>query len=102
MSTTDRIDGSQNSSKGPDPETALSSEKVGLETDIATGDLIDYDNVDAVLAAKMHLLNKAINEIGWTNYHMKLFFLNGFGFVPSSFLLSHADRHHAALPSILS
>jgi hypothetical protein len=22
---------------------------------------------------------QAINEIGWTNYHTKLFFLNGFG-----------------------
>lgn len=25
------------------------------------------------------LFLKAINEIGWTNYHWKLFVLNGFG-----------------------
>lgn len=77
----DRIDGSQNSSKGPDPETTMSTEKPAFGNDIARGDLIEYDSVDAVLAAKMHLLNQAINEIGWTNYHMKLFFLNGFGYV---------------------
>ena len=26
------------------------------------------------------LTTQAIDEIGWTPYHMKLFFLNGFGY----------------------
>ncbi|KAH6679991.1 major facilitator superfamily domain-containing protein [Plectosphaerella plurivora] len=60
------------------------AEKVG--TDVARGDLIELDSADAVLAAKMHLLNEAINEIGWTTYHLKLFFLNGFGFAVDSLL----------------
>lgn len=29
---------------------------------------------------------KAINEIGWTGYHVKLFCLNGFGFAVDSLL----------------
>ncbi|KAL1887490.1 Filamentous Growth Regulator [Sporothrix stenoceras] len=54
--------------------------------DIGPGDLISYGDVDPVLAAKMHLLNEAINEIGWTNYQLKLFFLNGFGYAVDSLL----------------
>lgn len=54
----DRIDDPKNTSKDPLPETTMSSEKPGLESDIARGDLIELNTVDAVLAAKMHLLNQ--------------------------------------------
>ncbi|KIM95258.1 hypothetical protein OIDMADRAFT_206366 [Oidiodendron maius Zn] len=35
----------------------------------------------------MHIVNNTIDEIGWTNYHWKLFFLNGFGYAVDSLLL---------------
>lgn len=45
-----------------------------------------YDNVltDPILAQKMELVNNAIDEIGMTPFHWKLFFLNGFGFAVES------------------
>lgn len=43
------------------------------------GDILSQEHVDPVLNAKMHLVNNAIDEIGFTPYHWKLFFLNGFG-----------------------
>jgi uncharacterized protein involved in high-affinity Fe2+ transport len=43
------------------------------------GDVLGAEHVDVVLDAKMHLVNDAINEIGFTGYHWKLFVLNGFG-----------------------
>lgn len=43
------------------------------------GDLLNLESVDPVLNEKMFLVNNAIDEIGFTPYHMKLFILNGFG-----------------------
>lgn len=64
-------------------------------------DILDLQDLDPALNLKMYLVNnvgyvlslplrprlviliwssgKAIDEIGWTPYHTKLFFLNGFG-----------------------
>ena len=42
---------------------------------------------DRILALKMHHLNNAINEIGFTTYQLKLFFLNGFGNAVDSLLI---------------
>ncbi|KAK7414180.1 Filamentous Growth Regulator [Neonectria punicea] len=39
---------------------------------------------DPVLTAKTHLVNEAINEIGWTGFHLKLSCLTGFGFAADS------------------
>ncbi|CAF1183053.1 unnamed protein product [Rotaria sordida] len=39
------------------------------------------------LALKMQYVNNAINEIGFTSYQLKLFFLNGFGYAVDSLLL---------------
>jgi len=47
-------------------------------------DLLQGDFVDPVLGAKMHLINNAIDEIGMTPYHWKLFVLNGFGYAVDS------------------
>ena len=62
-------------------------------------DLLSTEHTDAVLEAKMRLVNDAIDEIGFTNYHWQLFWcvlrdkfirhrgftlscsLNGFGLV---------------------
>lgn len=42
---------------------------------------------DQVLALKMQHVNRAIDEIGFTSYQMKLFFLNGFGYAVDSLLI---------------
>ncbi|TRX92306.1 hypothetical protein FHL15_006921 [Xylaria flabelliformis] len=49
-------------------------------------DILAMQDLDPVLNAKMHLVNNAIDEIGWTNYHWKLFVLNGFGYAVDSMI----------------
>jgi len=51
------------------------------------------NGTDAVLAAKMHLINVAIDEMGWTSIQSKLALLNGFGYATDSLL--------ALVPSIV-
>jgi hypothetical protein len=46
---------------------------------LGKGDILGAEHVDLILDAKMHLVNDAIDEIGFTGYHWKLFVLNGFG-----------------------
>lgn len=48
---------------------------------IGTGDVLSLEHTDPILNAKMHLVNNAIDEIGFTPYHAQLFCLNGFGYV---------------------
>ncbi|KAJ6783628.1 hypothetical protein PWT90_04481 [Aphanocladium album] len=50
-------------------------------------DILGLQDTDPALNLKMHLVNNAIDEIGWTNYHLKLFFLNGFGYCVDSMIL---------------
>jgi hypothetical protein len=80
-------------------------EKHALDPELLQGHDVQYDDAEDILArqdidpalnAKMHIVNnvrflncqiwgivlircQAIDSIGWTNYHWKLFFLNGFG-----------------------
>ncbi|KAK3723641.1 Filamentous Growth Regulator, partial [Vermiconidia calcicola] len=54
---------------------------------IRKGDLLSLEHVDPALNAKMHLVNNAIDEIGFTSYHWKLFVLNGFGYAVDSLIL---------------
>ena len=56
-----------------DPENGEDAVSIGK------GDVLGQEHVDPVLNAKMHLVNNAIDEIGFTPYHAKLFCLNGFG-----------------------
>ncbi|VUC20579.1 unnamed protein product [Clonostachys rosea] len=49
-------------------------------------DVLALQDVDPAMNMKMHLVNNAIDEIGWTPYHMKLFFLNGFGYAVDSMI----------------
>ena len=51
------------------------------------GDILQLESTDPVLNAKMHLLNNAIDEIGFTPYQWKLFVLNGFGYAVDSLIL---------------
>ena len=57
-------------SRDPDLASEVSYEK---------HDILGRERVDPVLNAKMHLVNDAIDEIGFTPYQAKLFCLNGFG-----------------------
>lgn len=59
--------------------TFVDAENVSETASIGKGDLLSHEHVDPVLNAKMHLVNNAIDEIGFTPYHWKLFVLNGFG-----------------------
>lgn len=54
---------------------------------LGKGDVLGAEHVDPVLSAKMHLVNDAIDEIGFTPYQAKLFCLNGFGYEISTFVL---------------
>ncbi|KAK7735270.1 Filamentous Growth Regulator [Cytospora paraplurivora] len=67
-----------------------------LEADIRAADSSSLDSGEDVLALqdlepalnmKMHLVNNAIDEIGWTAYHWKLFGLSGFGYSVDSLVL---------------
>ncbi|KAF2709739.1 membrane transporter [Pleomassaria siparia CBS 279.74] len=51
------------------------------------GDILQLEHVNPVLNAKMHLVNNAIDEIGFTTYQWKLFVLNGFGYAVDSLIL---------------
>ena len=61
---------------------SVSHDAAGSDRDdlsLKNGDLLNMESVDPVLNAKMHMVNNAIDEIGFTPYHGKLFVLNGFG-----------------------
>ncbi|CVL08013.1 related to synaptic vesicle transporter SV2 (major facilitator superfamily) [Fusarium mangiferae] len=49
-------------------------------------DILESDLEDEVLALKTRLVNDANDELGWTPFHWKLFFLNGFGYAVDSLL----------------
>lgn len=81
-------------------------------TDSSSGDLKNevYSIGDEVLSKKLHMVNNALNEIGFTKYHCKLFCLNGMGYAVDSLLfLLHGltqaqinkefDHHYPALIS---
>ncbi|KAJ5761747.1 membrane transporter [Penicillium nucicola] len=69
------------------PEARREDEPTKDSSSIGQGDVISLDQVDLALAAKMNLVNDTIDTIGFTRYHAKLFFLNGFGYGVDSLLL---------------
>nr|QFR37114.1 MFS transporter [Cyberlindnera americana] len=58
-----------------------------LESD-SNKELADLTSQDPALTAKIHLINDALDEIGFTWYHFKLFCLNGMGYAVDSQLTS--------------
>lgn len=50
------------------------------DTDVSDQDMVGLEGDDIILHHKMKLLNDAIDEIGFTWYHFKLFLLNGMGY----------------------
>lgn len=82
----------KDSPPGYDDENGKMQEQVGLQramsqASVQHGDLLSLEHVDPVLNAKMHLVNNAIDEIGFTTYQWKLFVLNGFGYAVDSLIL---------------
>lgn len=72
----------RNEKKHLDKDSRNVQDVESLETtSIGKGDVLSLEHTDPVLNAKMHLVNNAIDEIGFTPYHGKLFCLNGFGSV---------------------
>ncbi|KAG8532385.1 uncharacterized protein KY384_002870 [Bacidia gigantensis] len=55
------------------------------------GEVYDIAGTDPVLSRKMAAVNDAIDEIGLTPYHWKLFCLNGFGYAVDSICGQNAD-----------
>ncbi|OKL61711.1 hypothetical protein UA08_02337 [Talaromyces atroroseus] len=73
-------------------EQPFTSKKEGELTEVrllhhGENDLLQGEIVDQVLASKMNLINDAIDEIGFTPHHWKLFCLNGFGYAVDSLIL---------------
>ncbi|KAB5585631.1 major facilitator superfamily domain-containing protein [Coniochaeta sp. 2T2.1] len=50
-------------------------------------DVLALQDLDPAMNMKMHIVNNAIDQIGWTNYHWKLFMLNGFGYCVDSLMI---------------
>jgi hypothetical protein len=57
------------------------------DVSVGKGDILQLESTDPVLNAKMHLVNNAIDEIGFSRYQWKLFVLNGFGYAVDSLIL---------------
>lgn len=51
---------------------------------LGSKEVFDVKLYDPVLAKKMALVNQAIDDIGMTGFHWKMFFLNGFGYAVDS------------------
>ncbi|PHH76990.1 hypothetical protein CDD80_1012 [Ophiocordyceps camponoti-rufipedis] len=73
---------------GYPPEKLEAGESIQSISSGSAEDVLALQDVDPVLNMKMHLVNDAIDEIGWTPYHLKLFFLNGFGYAVDSMILN--------------
>jgi hypothetical protein len=62
-------------------------------------EVFDVQGFDRVLAKKMALVNKAIDEIGMTSTQWKMFFLNGFGYAVDSVSRFIEQSHYIILTS---
>ncbi|CAI7663111.1 unnamed protein product [Penicillium manginii] len=75
------MDKEKATSKRPNPPSIGDRSIDHGENDLLGGE------VDQMLAAKMVIVNDAIDEIGFTRHHWKLFCLNGFGYAVDSLIL---------------
>lgn len=57
-----------------------------IDTDDLKKDLTVLEEGDAVLARKMYLVNNAIDEIGFTWFHFKIFCIAGFGYAADTLI----------------
>ncbi|KAF5529110.1 major facilitator superfamily transporter [Fusarium mexicanum] len=68
-------------------DTSIRSNDDALDLRSPKGeDILESELEDEVLALKTRLVNDANDDLGWTPFHWKLFFLNGFGYAVDSLL----------------
>lgn len=67
----------------PEPEVA----EVSSVSDVSSIDMKGLDAGDSILHQKIKLINDAIDEIGFTPYHLKIFCLSGMGYATDSQLM---------------
>jgi MFS family permease len=60
-------------------DVSLEHSSIYAESELTVLDM-DIQLNDAVLSNKMKLINNALDQIGFTPYHLKLFFLSGMGY----------------------
>ncbi|KAE8162544.1 major facilitator superfamily domain-containing protein [Aspergillus tamarii] len=66
-------------------------------------DILEALDLDPALNRKMHLVNDALDKIGWTPYHWRLFFLCGMGYVPSFVMIVYGvDALQVSLQGIIA
>ena len=92
--------GLQTAPEGVDNIIAAEVDTSTLTTDSSVKEKCDIVISDPVLAQKMALVNDAIDEIGMTPFHWKLFFLNGFGYAVES--VSYNNPRHALYANMLA
>ncbi|KZV97996.1 membrane transporter [Exidia glandulosa HHB12029] len=80
MSNTEKLAVQQTNEEKSHPYDEVSTTTTAL-------DILSMEHTDPVLDAKMRLVNNAIDEIGFTAYQWKMFFLNGFGYAVDSLIL---------------
>ncbi|KAI9315428.1 hexose transporter [Zopfochytrium polystomum] len=73
--------------KKVDTFLAATTDPEGAKDSSSEQDLLASGSHDPVLVRKMALVNDALDEIGFTSYHLKLFFLNGWGYLADSMVL---------------
>jgi len=73
--------------KYAEPQPPAYDARPSDEYSVNDKDILGRENTNPVLTAKMRLVNNAMDEIGLTPYHWKLFVLNGFGYAVDSLML---------------
>ena len=92
--------GLQTAPEGVDNMIAAEVDTSTLTTDISVKEKCGIVITDPVLAQKMALVNEAIDQIGMTPFHWKLFFLNGFGYAVES--VSYNNPRHINYSNVLA
>jgi MFS family permease len=73
------------SEDGEKPDVCCEASVKSYEALSSLSEVSDLDNnEDSVMTMKMKLINNALDQIGFTPYHLKLFFLNGMGYATDS------------------
>lgn len=67
-------------------KTAPNVEIGELDVHISEIDITELNSHDEVLSKKMYLVNNALDEIEFTGYHWKMFFLKGMGYAVDSLI----------------
>lgn len=78
------MDDKQNFSAAANEVDTTSQKSDDEKQNLVGNDMTGLEGDDLILAQKMSLVNDALDEIGFTPYHLKMFFLNGMGYAVDS------------------